>query len=87
MPEDKRVGLSINTGAAPPLGKDNLLSAFEAGLEIDASYPDLYLVLGIRQLDEGQVREARQSFERFLALAPTRRDEVAIWIERTEPAP
>jgi len=61
--------------------------AFEAGLEIDASYPDLFLVLGIRQFDDGQVREARKSFERFLALAPTRRDEVAIWIERTEPAP
>jgi len=33
MPEDKRVGLSINAGAAPPLGKDNLLSAIESGLE------------------------------------------------------
>ena len=61
--------------------------AFEVGLEIDASYPDLYLVLGIRQFDEGQVREARVSFERFLALAPGRRDEVAIWLERTESAP
>jgi len=61
--------------------------AFEAGLEIDASYPDLYLVLGIRQFDEGQFREARTSFERFLALAPARRDEVAIWLARTESAP
>ena len=61
--------------------------AFEAGLEIDASYPDLHLLLGVRQFDEGQVREARASFERFLALAPHRRDEVAVWLQRPERAP
>ena len=60
--------------------------AFEHGLEIDASYPDLYLLLGIRQFEEGHVGEARASFERFLALAPARRDEVAIWLERAEAA-
>jgi tetratricopeptide (TPR) repeat protein len=60
--------------------------AFERGLEIDASYPDLHLVIGIRQFDDGQLPEARASFERFLALAPERRDEVAVWLERTEKA-
>lgn len=60
--------------------------AFERGLEIDASYPDLHLVMGIRQFDDGQHQEARVSFERFLALAPERRDEVAVWLERTEKA-
>jgi len=33
MPEDKRVGFTLNAESAPPLGKDNLLSAFESGLE------------------------------------------------------
>jgi cytochrome c-type biogenesis protein CcmH/NrfG len=60
--------------------------AFERGLEIDASYPDLHLVIGIRQFDDGQFPQARASFERFLALAPERRDEVAVWLERTEKA-
>lgn len=58
--------------------------AFERGLEIDAAHPDLHLQLGIRQFAERRFMEARASFERFLALAPTRRDEVAIWLERTE---
>lgn len=58
--------------------------AFEQGLAIDASYPDLHLLIGIRQFDDGQLAEARVSFERFLALAPSRRDEVAVWLERTE---
>jgi tetratricopeptide (TPR) repeat protein len=60
--------------------------AFERGLEIDPAYPDLYLLVGIRQFDDGQHREARVSFERFLALAPERRDEVMVWLERTEKA-
>jgi cytochrome c-type biogenesis protein CcmH/NrfG len=58
--------------------------AFERGLQIDAAYPDLHLLMGIRQFDDRQHAEARVSFERFLALAPERRDEVAIWLERTE---
>lgn len=66
--------------------KAEALQAFERGLEIDASYPDLHLLIGIRQFDEGRHREARESFERFLALAPERRDEVAVWLERTEKA-
>lgn len=58
--------------------------AFERGLEVDEAYPDLHLLLGVRQFDDGQIREARASFERFLALAPNRRDEVAVWLTRTE---
>lgn len=57
--------------------------AFELGLSIDASYPDLHLLLGILQFDAGEVGPARESFERFLALAPSREDEVAVWLERT----
>ena len=60
--------------------------AFERGLEVDDAYPDLHLLLGVRQFDDGQFREARASFERFLALAPNRRDEVAVWLTRTEQA-
>jgi len=58
--------------------------AFERGLEIDASHPDLHLLLGVRQFADRQFGDARASFERFLALAPKRRAEVAIWLERTE---
>jgi len=58
--------------------------AFERGLAVDNTYPDLHLLLGIRQFDDGQFHEARASFKRFLTLAPTRRDEVAAWLTRTE---
>lgn len=56
--------------------------AFERGLAIDQSYPDLHLLLGIRQLDDGELPEARDSFARFLELAPGRRAEVEVWLQR-----
>ena len=62
-------------------------AAFERGLAIDESYPDLHLLLGIRKFDDGELKDARVNFERVLALAPERRDEVAVWLERTEPRP
>jgi len=55
---------------------------FEQGLAIDESYPDLHLLLGIRQFDAGEVGVAKESFDRFLLLAPSRRDEVAVWLDR-----
>jgi tetratricopeptide (TPR) repeat protein len=66
--------------------KGDARRAFERGLQLDASYPDLHLLIGIRQFEDRQIPEARASFERFLALAPERRDEVAVWLERTEQA-
>jgi tetratricopeptide (TPR) repeat protein len=57
--------------------------ALEKALAIDAEYPDVHLVLGIRDFEDGRLGAARSRFERFAALAPTRLEEVAVWIERT----
>jgi cytochrome c-type biogenesis protein CcmH/NrfG len=46
-------------------------------------YPDVHLVLGVRDFADGRVAEARSHFERFLELSPERREEVAVWLERT----
>jgi len=87
----------------PPLNPDFLLSlgqalleadrtaearqAFERGLAIDDRYPDLHLLLGVRQFADSDVAGARVRFERFLQLAPERRAEVEVWLQRTEPKP
>ena len=57
--------------------------ALEKAITIAPDYPDLYLLLGIRNFADGRRAEARQQFERFLQLTPTRRSEVAVWLERT----
>jgi tetratricopeptide (TPR) repeat protein len=83
----------------PPLNPDFLLQlgqeflkldrkvdarrAFERGLEVDRAYPDLYLLLGVRQFDDGEKAAAKKSFEEFVRIAPQRREEAAIWLERT----
>ena len=85
----------------PPVNPDFLLSlgqsflkadrkaeareAFERGLAVDEKYPDLHLLLGVRKFDDGDRSGARVSFERFLQLAPERRAEVEVWLQRTEP--
>ncbi len=60
----------------------------EQALAIAPEYPDVHLVLGVREF-RGRTtgRRARARFERFLALAPTRQEEVAVWLERTRPVP
>ena len=57
----------------------------EHALTIAPHYSDVHLVLGIRDFADGRVAEARSRFERFLELSPERRDEVAVWLERTGP--
>jgi tetratricopeptide (TPR) repeat protein len=85
----------------PPINPDFLLSlgqsflkddrkadarqAFERGLAVDETYPDLHLLLGVRKFDDGDHAGARVSFERFLQLAPDRKAEVEVWLQRTEP--
>ena len=56
----------------------------EHALAIAPQYPDVHLLLGVRNFADGEVDAARQRFERFLELAPDRREEVAIWLERTK---
>ena len=57
--------------------------AFERGLAVDELYPDLHLLLGVRQFADGERDAARASFEKFLALAPSRRAEVEVWLRRS----
>ena len=59
----------------------------DQALAISPDYPDVHLLLGIRNFADGNLRAARDRFERFLTLAPDRRDEVAVWIERTRQVP
>ena len=61
--------------------------AFERGLAIDSTYPDLHLLLGIRRFDDGDHAGARESFDAFLRLAPERRSEVDVWLQRTAQKP
>jgi tetratricopeptide (TPR) repeat protein len=56
----------------------------ERALAYAPDYPDVYLVLGVRNFADGHMVQARSRFERFLELSPGRRDEVAVWLERTK---
>ena len=56
----------------------------EQALTIAPAYPDVHLALGVRNFADGRVTDARTRFERFVALAPERREEAAVWLERTE---
>jgi tetratricopeptide (TPR) repeat protein len=55
----------------------------EQALALAPEYPDVHLVLGVRHFADKHIEVARERFERFLSLAPARRDEVAVWLERT----
>ena len=56
----------------------------ERARAVAPQYPDVYLLLGVRNFADGEVNVARQQFEHFLELAPGRREEVAVWLERTK---
>ena len=57
--------------------------ALEQALAIAPDYPDVHLLLGIRKFADGDLTAARARFERFLALAPARQQEVNVWLART----
>lgn len=61
-------------------------AAFERGLALAPGYSDLHLLVGVRMFADGDAVAARKHFERFLELSPERRDEVAVWLERTAAA-
>jgi tetratricopeptide (TPR) repeat protein len=57
--------------------------ALERARAIAPDYPDVYLLLGVRSFADGDAEGARGHFEHFVTLAPARRDEAAVWLERT----
>ena len=57
--------------------------ALEQALAIAPDYADAHLLLGIRNVADGDLTAARARFERFLALAPSRQQEVNVWLDRT----
>jgi tetratricopeptide (TPR) repeat protein len=101
--EDKALAAFERCAELPPLNPDFLLylgqsllkanrdaearAAFQRGLEIDETYPDLHLLLGIRKFADGDRDGARADFERFVQLAPARRDEAAVWLDRVGQKP
>jgi tetratricopeptide (TPR) repeat protein len=63
--------------------RDAARQALEQGRGYANQYADFYLVLGVLDFAEGRTRRARAQFEQFLELAPQRRSEVSVWLERT----
>jgi len=55
----------------------------EQGLGYAPKYADYHLVLGVLDFAEARTRSARSRFEHFVAMSPHRRQEVAVWLERT----
>jgi len=100
---DRALATFERCAALPPLNPDFLLflgqallkadrkaearAAFERGLVVDRTYPDLHFLLGIRKFDDGERAGALESFETFAQLAPQRRAEVDVWLERARQQP
>jgi tetratricopeptide (TPR) repeat protein len=55
----------------------------ERGLALAEHYVDVHIALGILDFSEAHVADARRHFERAVQLDPTRRAEVALWLDRT----
>jgi len=62
---------------------DHARQVLEQALALAPEYPDVHLTLGVRNFADGDLATARSRFETFLALAPARQAEVAVWLERT----
>jgi tetratricopeptide (TPR) repeat protein len=73
------LGRAYNAAGRPADARRTL----EKAVAISPQYPDLHLLLGVRNFADDRVLDARQNFERFLELAPGRREEVAVWLQRT----
>lgn len=56
----------------------------ERALTVAEHYVDVHLAIGIVDFSEGRVADARRHFERVIELEPSRRAEVAVWLERTK---
>ena len=55
----------------------------ERALASKEAYFDVHLALGRVEYGAGRRAEARRHFERALELDPSRRNEIAVWLERT----
>jgi tetratricopeptide (TPR) repeat protein len=56
---------------------------FERTLRIEQRYFDAHVGMGILEFSENRKDVARHYFERALAVDPSRREEIVVWLERT----
>ena len=67
--------------------RDDAREVLERGIGFSGGYADYSLVLGVIEYSEGHTARARERFEHFVELAPDRREEVAVWLQRTASRP
>ena len=73
-------GRTRGGAAEPPAGRSGRISS--ARLSAAPDYVDAHIALGRVEAGAGRRAEARRHFERALELDPSRRAEIAVWLER-----
>jgi tetratricopeptide (TPR) repeat protein len=61
-------------------------TALERAAALTDSYVDVHVAIGVLDYTEGRLAEARARFDRALALAPGRRVELQVWLDRLREA-
>lgn len=86
FPDHADAHLILAQAAQRAGGADEARQHFQQTLQLEERYFDAHLGLGILEFGEHNAARARQHFERALALDPSRRAELATWLDRTEAA-
>ena len=86
FPDHADAHLLLAQAAQRTGGAEEARQHFQQTLQLEERYFDAHVGLGILEYGEHNAARARQHFERALALDPSRRAELATWLDRTEAA-
>ena len=86
LPNHADAHLILAQAAQRTGGTQEARQHFAQTLQLEERYFDAHVGLGILEYSEHNPARARQHFERALALDPSRRAELATWLDRTEAA-